>query len=60
MEENLRELVQLRDSSGFPDDRAEYLARLAHELQHIVSEIARAVGQPVSDAVAGSRSRVKA
>jgi hypothetical protein len=51
MDENLRELLRLRDGNGVPDDRAEYLERLVQELQHIVTDIDRVAGKPASEAV---------
>jgi endonuclease III len=51
MDENLRELLRLRDRNGVPEDRAEYLEKLAQELQHTVTDIDRVVGKPVSEAV---------
>jgi len=51
MDENLRELLRLRDGNGVPDDHAEYLERLVQELQHIVTDIDRVAGKPVSEAV---------
>ena len=54
MDDNLRELLHLRDGNELPEGRAEYLTRLAQELQRIVTEIDRAVGKPVSETVVGS------
>jgi len=51
MDENLCELLRLRDRDGVPADLAEYLERLAPELQHIVTDIDRVVGKAVSEAV---------
>ena len=51
MDENLRELLRLRDRNGVPEDRADYLDRLAQELQHIVTDIDRVVGKVLPDPV---------
>jgi len=54
MDENLRELLRLRDRHGVTEDLGGYLEDLVKDFRHIVADLDRAVGKTISKAaVAG-------
>ena len=54
MDENLRELLHLRDRNGVTEDLTGYLEDKVKDFRHIVADLDRVVGKTISKAaVAG-------